>query len=254
MVIFLRVLFAAILLSFWEFASGRLISPLFVSSPTAIGKALWDLVNDGSFFTHMAVTAMEAGGGFLLGGAAGVIAGVVLGRARLLAEVLDPFLLGFYSLPKVALAPFFLMWFGIGIEMKIIFAAAIVFLLVFLNTYSGVRGVSKELVTVFRLMGASERQIVWKVVIPAAITWVFTGLRLSVPYALVGAIIGELIASNRGLGYLVAKATTQFDTAGAFAALIAIIFLSVLLNMSIKIAERRLMAWREAENTKEMSV
>jgi NitT/TauT family transport system permease protein len=249
-----RLLFAAALLGAWQFSSGRYISALYVSSPSAIGAKLMELIADGELFRHMWITALEAGLGFLLGGGAGVLTGLVLGRARRVAEVLDPFLMGFYSLPKIALAPLFVMWFGIDVEMKIIFAAAIVFLMVFLNTYSGVRSVSRELITIFRLMGASERQVIAKVVVPAAMTWVFAGLRLSVPYALVGAIIGELIAANRGLGYLVERATTQFDTAGAFAAIAAIIFLSVVLNALVSWIERRLMPWRSVDESREMAV
>lgn len=250
----LRIGLTAALLGFWQFASGRLVSELYISTPAAVFASFFAMVADGSLLRHALITAIEAGGGFVLGGSCGFSVGVILGRARRLAEVLDPFILAFYSLPKIALAPLFVMWFGIGIEMKVIFAATIVFLLVFLNTYSGVRSVSRELVTIYRLMGASERQVVAKVVIPSAITWVFAGLRLSVPYALVGAIIGELIAANRGLGYLLSKATSQFNTADAFAALLAIITLSVCLNLAIKEIEKRLMPWREAELGREVSV
>lgn len=212
------------------------------------------MLADGTLPRHMWITAFEAGAGFLLGGAAGVVVGLVLGRARLLADVLDPFLLGLYSLPKVALAPLFVMWFGIDVGMKVIFSAVVVFFLVFLSTYSGVRSVSRELVTIFRLMGATEMQVMGKVIFPAALTWVFAGLRLSAPYALVGAIIAELIAANRGLGYLVDNATTQFDTASAFAAVAGILFLSGGLNMLIRLLEKRLMPWRAAEESREVAV
>lgn len=250
----LRCLFALAFLALWEYASGRLIAPLYVSSPSAVAARLATMLADGSLPRHAAITAFEAGAGFLCGAAAGIATGIALGRARLLAEVLDPFLLGFYSLPKVALAPLFVMWFGIDVGMKIIFAAVVVFFLVFLSTYSGVRNVSKELVTIYRLMGASEAQLVSKVVLPAALTWVFSGLRLSAPYALVGAIIAELIAANRGLGYLVENATTQFDTAGAFAAVFGILVLSAGLNVLIKFAERKLMPWQSVNEQREVAV
>jgi NitT/TauT family transport system permease protein len=129
-----------------------------------------------------------------------------------------------------------------------------VFFLVFLNTYTGVRSVSREQLTVIRLMGASERQLVSKLVLPSAITWVFAGLRLSVPYALIGAIVGEIIASNRGLGYLISNAASKFDTPGVFAALIAIIVLTMLLNLAVNLLERVLMPWKEAEEHREVTV
>src|SRR3546814_7195594 len=122
---------------------------------------------------------------------------------------LDPFIMAFYSLPKGALAPLFILWIGIGMDMKIVLTAAIVFFLVFLNTYTGVRNVSRELIAILNLMGANEPQVLTKVVLPSAVTWVFAGLRISVPYALIGAIVGELMASNRGLGYLLVQAQGQ---------------------------------------------
>lgn len=250
----LRIAFAAAVLALWQLASGRLMSALYISSPSAVGQKLYEMLEDGSLIRHMATTAFEAGAGFVLGAAAGVAVGLLLGRARLLAEVLDPFLMGLYSLPKVALAPLFVMWFGIETGMKVIFAAVVVFFLVFLSTYSGVRNVSRELITIFRLMGATETQVVRKVILPAALTWVFAGLRLSAPYALVGAIIAELIAANRGLGYLVDNATTQFDTAAAFAAVAGILFLSAALNVLIKLAERWATPWRAAEKSREVAV
>lgn len=250
----LRVLFAAAFLGFWQFASGRLVSPLYISSPGAVAGKVYEMLADGTLLRHMSITAFEAGAGFVVGAAAGVAVGLLLGRARLLADVLDPFLMGFYSLPKVALAPLFVMWFGIDVGMKVIFSAVVVFFLVFLSTYSGVRSVSRELITIFRLMGATEAQVMAKVILPAALTWVFAGLRLSAPYALVGAIIAELIAANRGLGYLVDNATTQFDTAGAFAAVVGILVLSAGLNLLIRVVERRAMPWRRAEEGRDVTV
>jgi len=251
---FYRLVFGVGLLLLWQVASGWLVSPVYISSPVAVAGRLSDLIASGELFRHARITAFEAIAGFLLGSGVAIVVGLVLGRARRLAEVLDPFIMGFYSLPKIALAPLFVMWFGIDMSMKIIFTAAVVFLVVFLNTYSGVRSVSPEQQTVFRLMGATERQVVRMVIIPAALTWVFVGLRLSAPYALVGAIVGEIIAGNRGLGYLVARTTAQFDTAGAFAAIAAIVTLGVLLNMGIKALERSLMPWRQMEDAREVAI
>jgi NitT/TauT family transport system permease protein len=116
-----------------------------------------------------------------------------------------------------------------------------------------VRQVSREQITILRLMRATESQILRKVVLPSAITWMFTGLRLSVPYALIGAIMGEMLASNRGLGYLLSDATSQFDTAGAFAGVVAIIVMAVLFNAAVRLAERLAMPWRDVESQRELS-
>lgn len=237
----------------WELASGRLVPPLFISSPSVVAGKLWAIIANGKLAAHASYTAMHALAGFALGAAAGMIAGLALGRWHRLAEVLDPFLMGFYSVPKIALAPLFILWFGVGTEMKVLFVAMIVFLLVFLNTYTGVRNVSREQIAILKLMRASEAQLMTKVVLPSAVAWVFTGLRLSVPYALIGAIMSEMLASNRGLGYLLADASAQFDTGGAFAALVAIIVMAMLLNAAVRFAERKALPWKEAEAAREFS-
>jgi NitT/TauT family transport system permease protein len=242
------------LLVIWQLGSAWSGSEFYVSTPSAIAVSFWDILRSGELLFHASITTVEALAGFLIGGSAGVLVGLVLGRSRILADILDPFLTAIYSLPKVALAPLFVLWLGIGIEMKIVLAAVTVFFLVFLNTYTGVRSVSREQLTVIRLMGASERQLVSKLVLPSAITWVFAGLRLSVPYALIGAIVGEIIASNRGLGYLISNAASKFDTPGVFAALIAIIVLTMLLNLAVNLLERVLMPWKEAEEHREVTV
>lgn len=250
----LRLLFLVAVLGGWELASGRVVSEFFVSKPSAIGAVLWEWLSDGSLLFHAGITATEAFAGFAIGGVFGIAFGVLLGRSEVLAEVLQPFIMAFYSLPKVALAPLFVLWLGIGMEMKIVLTAAVVFFLVFLNTYTGVRSVNRELVTILSLMGAGERHILMEVVLPSAITWVFAGLRISVPYALIGAIVGELIASNRGLGYLLSSSAGQFSTAGVFAALLSIIALAVLLNLAVRWAEIRLMPWKAAEEGREVTV
>ncbi|MBW6418533.1 ABC transporter permease [Celeribacter sp. PS-C1] len=244
----------AAFLGFWEFASGRLIQKYLISTPSDIAATFWEWLLDGRIFFHAGITAIEAIAGFLLGAFVGMTIGLILGRAEKLAELLNPFIMAFYSIPKIALAPLFIIWFGIGIEMKILLTATIVFFLVFLNTYTGVRSVSQELVNIMRLMGANERDVMRKVVLPSAIVWVFTGLRLSVPYAMIGAIVGEMIAANRGLGYLLSHASSQFNTAGVFAALVAIITMSVLMNTGVSLLARISMPWEKAKQKREISI
>jgi NitT/TauT family transport system permease protein len=249
-----RLVLLVVLVAAWQFSSGRLVPEFFISKPSAILSALRDFLLTGNLFFHVGITATEAFTGFILGATAGIIAGVALGRIHFLADLLQPFILAFYSLPKIALAPLFVLWIGIGIEMKIVLTGTVVFFLVFLNTFTGVRGVSRELIAILHLMGANERQVLGKIVLPSAITWVFTGLRISVPYALIGAIVGELIASNRGLGFLLANASGQFDTAGVFAALAVIMTLAFVLNGLVRLAEIKLMPWKTKESQRETSI
>jgi NitT/TauT family transport system permease protein len=248
-----RIALVVAVIGLWQLSSGRFVNPLFIASPATVASRLWDLTISGKLIYHASFTAFHALAGFALGAVVGMAAGVLLGRMERLALVLDPFLMGFYSMPKIALAPLFILWFGVGSEMKILFVAMIVFLLVFLNTYAGVKQVSREQVTILKLMRASEAQILRKVVLPSAVTWMFIGLRLSVPYALIGAIMGEMLASNRGLGYVMADATSQFDTAGAFAGLVAIIAMGLLLNAAVRVAERLAMPWNASDSSRELS-
>jgi NitT/TauT family transport system permease protein len=250
----LRIAIVGGFLALWQFGAGTLFDEFFLSKPSAIVGQFWDLVASGRLFYHAGITVTEALSGFLCGGTVGMTVGILLGRNELLGKALDPLILVFYSLPKIALAPLFVIWFGIGIEMKIILTATIVFFLVFLNTYTGVRGVSRELVAIMRLMGARESDILRKVVLPSVVTWVFAGLKLSVPYALIGAIVGELIAANRGLGYLLSNAAGQFNTAGVFAAIAAIVTLTILLNLAVRLFERWVMPWQDEQNTREISI
>jgi len=158
--------------------------------------------------------------------------------------VLDPFVLAIYAIPKVALAPLFIVWFGVGLTMKVILATVTVFFIVFFNTLAGVRNVDPDLVNAVWLMGGTPRTILLKVVIPHALGSALTGARIAIPYALIGAVIGELIASNRGIGYLISSTASQFDTAGTFASLIVLTIMAAGLNLLVDTIDRRTSRWR----------
>src|SRR5580704_12249949 len=249
-----RVLLIFVLLALWEIASQTVADEFFISRPTIIAQKFVALVASGRLFYHGGITVVETLAGFLAGAAAGILVGLLLGRNEGLARLLDPILVAINSLPKVALAPLFIMWFGIGIGMKIILTATIVFFLVFINTYNGVRNVDPELVEILRLMGAKERHLIVKVIVPSALQWVFAGLQLSIPYALIGAVVGEIMAANRGLGFLLQDAAGQLDTGGVFAALLAIIVLALLLQWVVRIVEKRVTPWREVSGAREIAL
>ncbi len=243
-----RLLLFGAMIALWE-VSVRMgwIDPYFTSQPSEILKRLVEWAKDGSLVQHVPITIFEAALGFVLGTLAGGGAGFVFGWFGRVADLLDPFIVAIYSLPKVALAPLFILWFGIGIETKVILTAVIVFFLVFFNTYAGVRDTSRELIDIIRLMGAGTGQILWRVVLPSALTVIFVGLRVSVPYALIGAVVGEMMASNRGIGFLLTNSTGQFDTAGAFAALLILVIISTAFNGVIVASEKRLLRWKKTQ-------
>jgi len=243
-----RLLIFAALMAAWEAGVRyKLIDPYFTSQPSEIVKRLHEWAVGGQLLQHVPITILEAFLGFVIGTAVGGLTGFIFGWFEKVADLLDPFIIAIYSLPKVALAPLFILWFGIGIETKIILTATIVFFLVFYNTYAGVRDVSRELVDIVRLMGAGTLQVLWRVVLPSALTVIFVGLRVSVPYALIGAVVGEMMASNRGIGFLLTNSTGQFDTAGAFAALVLLVIISTFLNGMIVALEKYLLRWKKTQ-------
>jgi NitT/TauT family transport system permease protein len=243
-----RVALVAVFLTLWEIAADRWIDITFISRPSDIVSRLGDWVGDGTLWTNTWITVQEIVYGFSLGAAAGVLVGFVLASLNFLYRVLDPFMMALYAIPKVALAPLFIVWFGIGMHMKVLLAAATVFFLVFVNTAAGVREVDRGLVDAVRLMGGNRWHVVRKVVLPSSMTGVLTGLKVAVPYALIGAVIGELVASNRGLGYLINDAASQFDTAGVFATLVVLSVIAGVLNVVVNLIGKRVNRWKPIDD------
>ncbi|HSB71307.1 MAG TPA: ABC transporter permease [Candidatus Methylomirabilis sp.] len=245
-----RLLFGLFLVALWELASGRVIDPFWISSPSRVFAYLWEVTRDGSIFEHLAVTLYETVTGFLIGAVTGIGIGFLLARRQTAAQILDPYIVAFNGIPRIALAPLFIIWFGIGPTSKVILVVIVVFFLTFFNTYAGVKGVDLELRNILRIMGASERQILFKVTIPATVPWITTGLKLSVPYALVGAVVGEFIAASKGLGYLINYNTSLFSTTGALGGIIILALIVVLSNEAINRVEAHLLRWRPKEEAK----
>ena len=156
----------------------------------------------------------------------------------------DPYITAIYSIPKIALAPLFIIWFGIGIESKVAVSAAIVFFVIFLNTYSGVREVNPLYVHTTRIMGGGEGAVLRHVIVPSAAAWVITGLKVSVPYALVGTVIGEFMSANRGIGYLISQATGLFNTTSVYAGILVLALVGAAINTGLKYLEAWVLRWR----------
>lgn len=247
LVLVVRVALLVVLLAVWQALSGRVIDPLFISRPTDIWARLVQWLGNGTLEHNTWLTIQEIVLGFALGASAGVIAGFTLSIARFLGDVVDTYMIALYSIPKVALAPLFIIWFGIGVEMKVLLSAATVFFLVYLNTAAGVRSVDRGLVDAVRLMNGTKRQILFKVLLPGSMAGVITGLRVGVPYALIGAVVGELVASNRGLGYLMLDSASQFNTAGVFAALAVVTVIAAILNLGVRLLDRRAFKWKPVD-------
>lgn len=239
-----RIGIIVFVLGAWQLASGRLLDPFFFSSPQAIATRLWMDLHDWRFYRDFYVTAVQLFSGYAIGAVLGVSLGVLLARWPFVAQVLDPLLIALNSIPRIALAPLLIIWLGIDMASKIVLAATLVFFLTFFNTLSGIRSVEAGLINVARVQGASDWQIFTKVMLPGAATWIMTGLKLSLPFALIGVIVGEFMASAAGLGYRLNLYTTSYNTSGTFAMLFVLMVFMMTLNMIVNAVERAVMKWR----------
>lgn len=176
----------------------------------------------------------------------GVIVGVTLGLVPRLAAVLQPYIMMFYSLPRIALAPLFIMYLGIGVLSKVALVFTIVVFIALLNTYEGVRAVDSELVDALRTMRASRWRIIQWVVLPSIVPWVLATLRIGIGLALIGAIVAELISASRGVGWYMQRSAGTFDVTGVFAGMLILAVTGAVINGSVGLLERRLLAWRSA--------
>ncbi len=231
------------LLLFWQFGMGYIVNQRYISTPVEVAASLIDRIGSGDLPRHIAATMTAAGGGYLIGIAVGLIGAFGLLMTRRGYEVLEPFLLAFYAIPKIALAPLFIMWFGLALTPKLLLAALMVFFIVFMNTVSGVRNVDRGLVDVARVLGATRMQLVRKIMLPAAAPSIMAAIRVTFARAMVGAILAEFIASQAGLGYMIVRAARQFDIATVFAGVVVIAVLVMVVNAAIGLLEARLFPW-----------
>jgi NitT/TauT family transport system permease protein len=246
-----RLGFGLTVLLLWELAAGRLVDPFWFSSPLRIAVHLAEWAREGSLFWHLLVTLRETFLGYALGSVTGIAVGVALARLEFVAQVLDPFIVAANGIPRVALAPLFIIWFGIGELSKVILASTLTFFLTFYGTFSGLRAVEPAYREIARVMGASERQIFVKVSLPAASPWIVTALKVGLPFALIGAIIGEFMAASRGLGYMIQLNTNQFDTTGAVSGIVVLMLAVMLVNGLLNRLERHVLRWRPRERMAE---
>ncbi len=232
------------MLAFWQWASGRLIKEIYVSKPTAVAARLYELFASGEIYPHLWTTGQELVLGYVIGVGGGILGGYALGRSPRLANIFEPYVMAFYGIPKIALAPLFIIWFGIGIGSKVALASIMVFFLVFYNVYTGVRGVDRELVNLTLVMGANQRQLTYHVYFPAAAPYVLLGMRMAVPYSVIGVIVGEFTSSIQGLGLFIHEASSTYDPAGVFAGIVILLAFVIVANFLAGRLERRLLRWK----------
>lgn len=228
----------------WEL-TGTLMSSPWISRPSWIGMRLLQWVR-GDLYLHVATTVTEVLVGLLFGTVFGILAGLWFGRAPLLAGVMRPIIVAFYSVPLIALTPLFIMFFGLDMLPKIVLVAIVVFFLLFFNTFAGAQAVDEDLVSAIALMGSTPWERFQKVVAPACVVWIVSGIKVALPYALVAATTGEMLAARRGLGFLLSDAAAQFDMTGLYAALFVLMLLGLAVAAFVTELERRLLHWRHS--------
>lgn len=237
-----RAAFALMLLGIWQ-AAGAILGDEWTSRPTLVAVRIWDLAHTG-LAGHIATTLSEIALGLVIGVPAGALAGILLGRTRLLSALLRPVIVAANSVPIVALAPLLIMWFGLGMAPKVALVTLVAFFLLFFNTYSGVTTIDDDLIDALRLMGANRREILRKVVLPATMPWVLSGLKSALPYALIAATVGEMMLARDGLGFLVTQFAGQYDMTGVYAALVVLMILGVLIAELAARTETWVLRWR----------
>jgi len=222
----------------------KLLDPFFFSRPTDIARRIATWGVDGTLLRHLFVTIEESLLGLVIGAALGVGLGFALARAPRAARVLDPFIKMLNAVPRVVLAPLFLLWFGLGIWSKVALAVTLVFFVMFFSAYEGVRSADPVLVDNVRMLGASERQLVRHVLIPTALTRIFASLQASLGFAMVGAVVGEYLGATHGLGYVISQAEGTFDTTGVFAGMTVLAVVVVIVGLGVSRLERWLLRWK----------
>jgi NitT/TauT family transport system permease protein len=236
-----RVLLLLALLGVWQVAAERsAMTRFFVGSPYEVGGTIVQWVISGTIYRHLAITLIETLLAFSIGTAMALVIGLWLALDPFWSGVFDPFIKGINTMPRLILAPIFSVWFGLGIWSKVALGVTIVFFIVFFNVYQGVKEVSPILLANVRMLGASRAQLIRRVYIPSAMSWVFSSLHLSVGMAFVGAVIGEYLGSAAGVGYLILQAESTFEINTVIAGIVVLTAFALLLDAMVTMVETAL--------------
>ena len=224
-------------LAVWQYLPGR-GARFWISDPVSIGITLLSWVSDGTLLRNVLATLEVMMAGYAAGCACGISLGLIFGLVRPLDTVFSPFIFAAYSLPKIALIPLLILLYGIGFESKFVLVTLVVFFMLFISTVDGVRNIDSDLVLALRLMGATHREIIHKVFLPAIRPWIFTSMRIAVNTAFSNTLLAELLAANSGIGFLIVYYSDRYDAAGTYAAVLVLVVVSVVLTELLAQVER----------------
>ena len=232
----------------WE-ALPRLVplaagTKLFFTTPSQIAGTLWRLFSTGAIWTPLGVSASAFALGLALSVAAGLPLGVLIGRSRTLNAMLDPFITAFNATPRLVFLPLLMLWFGLGLEMKVVIVFIGALFPILINTYEGVRNADRTLINVVRSFGASEWDVARLVVVPNAMPYIIAGLRLAIGRAVLGVVVAEFFGSESGLGVMMVQAAGRYQVDVVFSGLIVFAALSLAMTAMVQVLENRLSRWR----------
>ncbi len=240
-----RLLVLAGFLALWEQSVRRgWIDRFFVSQPSLLLRQTWDWLASGYVFRHLWVTMEEMLLGFLAGTLLGILVGFLFAFVPSVARIFEPLMVLLNALPRVVLAPLFVLWFGLGLLSKVVMAVSLVFFVVFFSTYTGLREVDRDIVNNARILGGSRRNLIQHVYIPSAMTWIFSSLRTSIGFALIGAVVGEYLGASEGMGWVIAYAEAQFNSTQVIAGLIVLMAVVALMDFGLKRLEAHFSHWK----------
>jgi NitT/TauT family transport system permease protein len=233
-----------VLLALWELA-GRagMLNPMYAPMPSRVGAALVELFADGRIWPHLGATFAAALGGLTLGIAVGIVLGVAAGLVPVFAELLEPVMTLLNAVPRVILAPLFVIWLGIGLASKVALSFILVAVLIFFTVYGGIRQVDRRLVERVVTLGGDRRALVRHVYLPSVASWVLGSMKVAVGFAFTGAVVGEFVAASRGLGYLLSFAQSTYNSALMFALILLILAVVLLIFGLAGRLEKRLLRW-----------
>lgn len=241
-----RLVFVLVVGGLWEAAARQgHLNPILIGSPVGIVRFLLDgLFGNQELIEHLVTTLMSTLAAFLLGSLAGILVGLLFVSYPAVEHFLEPLFAGLNALPRIALAPLFLLWFGLGVASKIALGFSLTFFIVLSSTVAGARGVNADHLVLARTLGASTTQVFARITLPGAVPTIFAGLRLGLIYALLGVIGGEIIAAQRGLGQFLSFLAGTFQTNGVFAVLLLLSLVGTALTWLMSAMEAWLLRWR----------
>jgi NitT/TauT family transport system permease protein len=240
----IQLIVVIVILAAWQGVSGRLVDKLYVSAPGDVIHRMFTLLSDGVLWPNAKATFEQATVGFVIGAAAGIVIGNVMGILKVVGQVASPFVTFFYTLPRIAIAPLFVIWLGIGFGFKSMFVAFVVVFIFITPVYAGLRDLDHDMVNGIRVMGAGRWTVIRTAILPQQVLWLTTTIKLAFPTAVATDIVAEFVASNKGLGYLMNEASGVLDTTSLLAEVVFIgLVVTVVLGV-VSVIEHRWFRWR----------